>query len=139
MKDHFLKKDSLDNRIRYSIYLLMVRFEEMHDLMDQLLSFQIGEEKAKDSIEECLIEMEKIHLELTKDLKKKESAHNAGEQSQFETTLVYEAIRRTYNFLGGLNAINLDSPKWVHVTTKCVVDKSYYRQVKSLVYSNPKK
>lgn len=134
MKEHFLQKDSSENQIRYAIYQLMIHFEKMHDVMDDLLHFKLKEETAKDLIEDHLIQMEKIHLDLTTELKKKESSHNAATQSEFESTLLYEAVRRTYNFLGGLNNINLDSKKWVHVTTKCLMDKGYYRQVKSLVY-----
>ena len=126
MKDYFLANDTSKNRIRYNIYQLMNHFEKMHDVMDKLLDFQIQEEIAKDYIEEYFVEMEKLHLELLGELKK---------QIKFEESHINEAIRRTTNFLTALNIIDLNRDDWIILTTKSLMDKSYYRKIKALVFN----
>jgi len=126
LKDYFLANDTSKNRIRYNIYQLMNHFEKMHDVMDKLLDFQIQEEIAKDYIEEYFVEMEKLHLELLGELKK---------QIKFEESHINEAIRRTTNFLTALNIIDLNRDDWIILTTKSLMDKSYYRKIKALVFN----
>lgn len=104
----------------------MNHFEKMHDVMDKLLDFQIQEEIAKDYIEEYFVEMEKLHLELLGELKK---------QIKFEESHINEAIRRTTNFLTALNIIDLNRDDWIILTTKSLMDKSYYRKIKALVFN----
>lgn len=135
MKKHFLKEETQENRIRLVIFQLMQYFEDMYDILDDLLSFTINEEEALDFIEKKLMEMEALAHSLSHEVKTLEDSHTDAEQEIFEKTKTYEALRRTFNFLTALNVIDLDSKNWVSVTTKCVIDKIYYRQIKSLVYS----
>jgi hypothetical protein len=135
MKKHFLRNDTPANRVRYRIFQLMGHFEEMYDLVGALLEFRMHEEKVKNQIEAHLIEMEKEALSMTKELKSIEKNHTDNEQKKFETTTLYEAVRRSYNLLTALNIMDLESPGWVRVTSKCLIEKVYYRQIKSLIFN----
>ncbi len=128
MKEHFLKNNSAENKIRYLIFSLMTHFEQMHDLLGDMLSFKIAEEDTKDAFEKHFIEMEKLHRELGKELAP------LRENTDFEKNKLYEAVRRTYNHLKALNVIDLDRDDWAKVVSMALPDKIYYRQIKALVF-----
>ena len=134
MKDHFLEKDTRENRVRLVIFTLMGHFEGMHNTIDKLLNFELHEEKAKDLVEAHLIDMEKLHLNMMKEIRDIERENDLPKQIDFEETRLFEAIRRTNNFLKMLNIIDLDKDNWIAITTKGLIDKTYYRQIKALVY-----
>jgi len=136
VKNHFLPDENTENKIRHAIFQLMSQFERMDVVMTKLLSFELKEEKALDQIEESLIEMEKLHIEMTKAVKEHEKSKSIGEEIVYESSSLHEAVRRTYNLLTGLNVIDLNSHKWVSRTTRCLIDRVYYRQIKALVYKS---
>jgi len=128
MKEHFLKKDSPENRIRFLIFQLMTHFEEMYELLNQMLLFEIDEESTKDEFEKHFIQMEKLYRNLNKELAP------LREHTNFEETPLHEPVRRTFNHLKGLNSIDLDKPNWAKVVSMALPDKIYYRQIKLLVF-----
>lgn len=134
MKDHFRPGEHAENNVRYIIYQLMTHFEGMDEMVNQLLAFKVSEDKALDKVENHLIEMEKLHLELTKKVKELETHKTISEEIVYESSKTHEAIRRTFNLLTALNVIDLNCDSWVAKTTRALVDKIYYRQIKALVY-----
>lgn len=128
MKEHFLKKDSPENRIRFLIFQLMTHFEEMYDLLNEMLIFRIEEESTKDEFEKHFIQMEKLYKSLNKELAP------LKENTNFEETPLHEPVRRTFNHLKALNVIDLDKPNWAKVVSMALPDKIYYRQIKLLVF-----
>ncbi len=128
MKEHFLKKDSPENRIRFLIFQLMTHFEEMYELLNRMLLFTIDEESTKDDFEKHFIQMEKLYRDLNKELVP------LKENSNFEETPLHEPVRRTFNHLKALNVIDLDKPNWAKVVNMALPDKIYYRQIKLLVF-----
>ena len=134
MKEHFLPDEHVENHVRYLIFKLMVHFEGMDDIVNKLLEFNVSEKKALDKIENHLIEMEKLHLELTKKVKELEKQKTLGEDILYESSQTNEAVRRTFNLLTGLNVIDLNQDAWVSKMTRALVDKIYYRQIKALIF-----
>lgn len=134
MKNHFLPEETPENNVRYIIYQLMDHFEKIDDVISKLLSFNMDEKKALDQIEDRLIQMEKLHLEMTKEVKKLEQDKTVGDQIMYESSGVHEAIRRTHNLLSGLNTVDLNSEAWIPKMTRALIDKIYYRQIKALVF-----
>jgi hypothetical protein len=128
MLEHFLKENNAENRIRHLIYELMTHFEEMYDLLGEMLSFKINEEETKDAFEKHFIDMEKLHRDLGKELAP------LREHTNFEENPLYEAVRRTYNHLKALNVIDLDKKNWAKVVSMALPDKIYYRQIKAMVF-----
>ena len=135
-KDHFSPEKGLENETRYVIYQLMDYFEKMDSTITKLLSFEMAETKALDQIEENLIQMEKLHLRLHQLVKQIEKEQTIGEEIVYQSSTFHEAIRRTYNLLTALNVIDLNSDNWVSRTTRALVDRVYYRQIKALVYKS---
>ena len=136
VKEHFDTHDKPENEIRYCIYQLMDYFEKIDSIMTRLLAFEVKEEKAIDQVEQLLIEMEKHHLRMHHLVKEFEKEQSIGEEIVYQSSSLHEAIRRTYNLLSTLNIIDLNHESWVSKTTRCLVDKVYYRQIKSLVYKS---
>ncbi len=128
MKEHFLKKDSPENRIRFLVFQLMTHFEEMYDDLNAMLAFSVTEEDTKDRFEEHFVAMEKLQRGLSRELSP------LKEQTNFEETPLHEPVRRTYNHLKGLNLLDLDKSNWTKVASMALPDKIYYRQIKLLIF-----
>ncbi len=128
MKEHFLKKDTPENKIRFLIFQLMTHFESMYDDLNAMLAFSITEDETKDRFEEHFIAMERLQRDLGRILSP------LKEQTAFEETSLHEPVRRTYNHLKGLNILDLDKPNWGKVASMALPDKIYYRQIKLLVF-----
>ncbi len=128
MKEYFLKSDTKENRIRFLIFMLMTHFEEMYDLLDQMLTFKLSEEETKDAFEDHFIAMERLHRDLGKEL------GPLREQEEFLSTPLHEPVRRTYNHLKAFNHLDLDKKDWAKIASMALPDKIYYRQIKLLVF-----
>ena len=134
MKKHFSPEKTPKHEVRYIIFQMMDHFENMDSIVTRMLSLEIPETKALDQIEERLIKMEKLHLRMSKLVKALEKDQSIGEEVVYESSPFYEAIRRTSNLLTGFNKLDLNSSSWVSRVTRCLVDRVYYRQIKSLIY-----
>ena len=128
MKEHFLKDDSPENRIRFLIFQLMTHFEAMYDDLNSMLAFVITEDETKDRFEEHFVAMERLQRDLSKILSP------LKENTEFENTPLHEPVRRTYNHLKALNVLDLDKHNWGKVASMALPDKIYYRQIKLLIY-----
>jgi hypothetical protein len=128
MKDHFLKIETPENKIRFLIFQLMTHMEGLYDALDKMLDFSLTEDQTKDLFEDHFIKMERLHRDLGKVLSP------LKENTAFEETPLHEPVRRAYNLLRALNHIDLDKPGWAGVAARALPDKLYYRQIKLLVY-----
>ena len=128
VREHFLGRNTEQNRIRFLLWLLMGHLEELYGALDLMLGFELEEEETKDLFEVHFIEMEKLHSEL------EEKLLPLKEKKGFEKTQLHEAVRRTYNLLKGLNVIDLDKSNWAKVASMALPDEIFYRQIKLLIF-----